>query len=79
MLLTQKNFSQEMSDTKRKHHKRLPETFLHSPDCPDEKMRAQIKTGKDPHIGAERSLYSLQQQFLDMAGPLTCMHVGRYG
>ena len=30
------------------------------------------KAGKDPHFGAERSLYKLQDQFLDMAGPLTC-------
>ena len=37
-------------------------------------MRNQIKkTGKDSHFGAERSLYTLQQQLLDIAGPLTCL------
>ena len=36
-------------------------------------MKEQIKkTSKDSHIGAERSLYSLQQELLDLAGPLTC-------
>ena len=40
----------------------------------DEEMKAQIKmTGKDPHFGDERSLYTLQQQLLDIAGPLPCL------
>ena len=41
----------------------------------DEDMKKQIKkAGKDPHFGAERSLFKLQLQLLDMAGgPLTCL------
>ena len=40
----------------------------------DEHMKKQIKKpGKDPHFGAERSLFKLQLQLLDMAGPLTCL------
>ena len=29
--------------------------------------------GKDPHYGSDKSLYKLQEQVLDMAGPLTCL------
>ena len=40
----------------------------------DDDMKRQIKkAGKDPHFGAERSLYRLQHQLLDMVGPLTCL------
>ena len=51
------------------------------PSCPalqvpklDNDMKKQIKkAGKDPHFGAERSLYNLQKLILDLAGPLTCL------
>ena len=40
----------------------------------DDEMKKQIKkAGKDPHFRAERFLYKLQDQLLDMAGPLTCL------
>lgn len=40
----------------------------------DEDMKKQIKkAGKDPDFGAERSLFKLHLQLLDMAGPLTCL------
>ena len=39
-----------------------------------DEMKKQIKkAGKDPPFGAERSLYKLQDQLLDMAGLLTCL------
>jgi len=31
------------------------------------------KKGKDPHFGAEKSLFKLEEQLLDVAGPLTCL------
>ena len=51
------------------------------PDCQalqtprlDEEMKKQIKkAGKDPHFGAERYLYRIQDQLMDVAGPLTCL------
>jgi len=36
----------------------------------DDQMNGQIKK---EHFGAERSLHSLQQQILELAGPLTCL------
>ena len=40
----------------------------------DEKVKEQLKMrGKDPHYGSEKSLYKLQEQVLDVAGPLTCL------
>ena len=29
--------------------------------------------GKDPHFGAGKSLYKVQEKILDVAGPLTCL------
>jgi len=42
------------------------------------KLDGQIKTqmkknGNNPHFGTERSLYSIQQQILGLAGLLTCL------
>lgn len=40
----------------------------------DEQVKEQLKKkGKDPHFGAEKSLYKIQEQLLDVAGPLTCL------
>ena len=37
----------------------------------DEEVKEQLKIrGKDPHYGSEKSLYKLQEQVLDVAGPL---------
>ena len=34
----------------------------------------QLKSkGKNPHFGVEKSLYRIQEQLLDVAGPLTCL------
>ena len=51
------------------------------PDCSvlevptlDEPVRDHLKRkGKDPHFGSEKTLYKLQGQVLDLAGPLTCL------
>ena len=40
----------------------------------DDNIKKQIKrAGKDPHFRVEKLLYKLQEQILDMAGPLTCL------
>lgn len=40
----------------------------------DEEVKKLIKqAGKDPHFGTEKALYKLQDQILDLAGPLTCL------
>ena len=37
-------------------------------------MEEQLsKKGKDPHFGAEKTLYRLQEQLLEVTGPLTCL------
>ena len=37
----------------------------------DGEVKEQLKMqGKDPHYGSEKSLYKLQEQVLDVAGPL---------
>jgi len=39
----------------------------------DEDIKKQIRmAGRDPHFGVEKHLFKLQDQILDMAGPLTC-------
>ena len=51
------------------------------PDCGvlsapklDEQIKEHLKMkGKDPHFGSEKSLYKLQEQMPDVAGPLTCL------
>ena len=40
----------------------------------DEQVKDQLKRkGKDPHLGAEKSLYKIQEQLLNVAGPLMCL------
>ena len=40
----------------------------------DEDVKDQLKRkGKDPHFGSEKSLFKIQEQLLDVAGPLTCL------
>jgi len=51
------------------------------PDCPvlctpklDEEVKRLIQqAGKDPHFGTEKALYKVQDQILNLAGPLTCL------
>ena len=40
----------------------------------DEEVKEQLKQkGKDAHFGSEKTLYRIQEQLLDTAGPLTCL------
>ena len=51
-----------------------PQTGVMSAPKLDEEVKEQLKMrGKDPHYGSEKSLYRLQEQMLDVAGPLMCL------
>ena len=51
-----------------------PDVDALQPPKLDEEVKEQLKrSGKDPHFGAEKSLYKIQGQLLDVAGPLTCL------
>ena len=40
----------------------------------DEQVKEQLKRkGKDPHFGSEKTLFKVQEQVLEVAGPLTCL------
>ena len=40
----------------------------------DEQVKQQLKRkGKDPHFGAEKTLFKVQEQVLEVTGPLTCL------
>ena len=40
----------------------------------DEQVKNQMKSeGKDPHFGAEKALFKIQDQILDVSVPLTCL------
>ena len=51
------------------------------PNCPaievprlDEEVGKQIRSkGKDPHFGQEKTLFNIQEEFLKVGGPLTCL------
>lgn len=73
----EKHFNRSLSDAEREAiMKDFPK-----PNCPvmsapklDEQVKDQLKRkGKDPHFGAEKSLYKIQDQLLDVAGPLACL------
>ena len=60
------------------------EAIMHDfpkPDCDaliapriDKEVKDQLKEkGKDAHWGAEKPLYKIQEQLLDVSGPLTCL------
>ena len=51
-----------------------PEVNVLQPPKLDEEVKEQLKkSGKDPHFGAEKSLYKIQGRLLDVAG----MFLGR--
>ena len=51
------------------------------PNCPalmvprlDEEVKKQLRSkGKDPHFGQEKTLFNIQEEFLKVGGPLTCL------
>ena len=51
-----------------------PDTKAVSTPKLDEQVKEQLKKrGKDPHFGAEKSLFKIQEQLLETTGPLTCL------
>ena len=73
----EKHFNRSLSDVERDAiMKDFPKPNCHVMSAPklDEQVKDQLKRkGKDPHFGAEKSLYKIQDQLLDVAGPLTCL------
>ena len=51
------------------------------PNCPalevprlDEEVKKQMKSkGKNPDFGQEKTLFDIQDELLDVSGPLTCL------
>jgi len=48
-------------------------SVLQAPQLDDLVKEQLKKKGKDPQFGAERTLYKVQQQLLEVSGPLTCL------
>ena len=73
----EKHFKRAMTMKEREAiMKDFPKSSCPAPQTPkiDDDIKKQIKrASKDPHFGVERSLYKLQEQILDIAGPLTCL------
>ena len=46
---------------------------LQAPRLDDLVKDQLVKKGKDPQFGTERTLFKLQQQLLEVSGPLTCL------
>jgi len=46
---------------------------LQAPRMDSEVEEQLSKKGKDPHFGTEKTLYRLQEQLLEVTGPLTCL------
>ena len=51
-------------------------TALKTPKLDEEVKRLIQQAGKDPHFGTEKALYKVQDQILNLAGPLTCLWSG---
>jgi len=73
----EKHFNRSLSeDEKEAIMKDFPKPnckVLSAPKLDDQVKDQLKKKGKDPHFGAEKSLFKLQEQLLDVAGPLTCL------
>ena len=73
----QKHFNRSLSDTERNAiRKDFPKPGVDALVAPklDQEVKEQLKRkGKDPHFGAEKSLYKIQEEMLEVAGPLTCL------
>lgn len=72
-----KHFNRALTDSEREAiMKNFPKPVCEAMTVPklDQEVKDQLKKkGKDPHFGAEKSLYKVQEQVLDVAGPLTCL------
>ena len=73
----QKHFNRSLSDDEREAiMKDFPRPRCDALTTPkiDDDLKEQLKSrGKDPHFGAEKSLYKIQDQLMDVASPLTCL------
>ena len=71
----QKHFKRLLSDTNREAiMKDFPKPEVDAQVAKlDQEAKEQLKRkGKDPHFGAEKSLYKIQEM-LELVGPLTCL------
>ena len=76
-LFLEKHINRSLSDDEREAiMKDFPRPHCDALTTPkiDDDLKEQLKSrGKDPHFGAEKSLYKIQDQLMDVAGPLTCL------
>ena len=72
-----KHFNRALSDNEREAiMKDFPKPGCNAMVMPklDQEVKDQLKRkGRDPHFGAEKSMYKIQEHLLDVAGPLTCL------
>ena len=72
-----KHFNKALSVAERKAIlKDSPKPSCQALEVPklDDQVKDHLRgKGKDPHFGAEKSLYRIQEAVLDVAGPLTCL------
>ena len=72
-----KHFNRSLSDTERQAIlSDFPKPLCDAVALPkmDDDVKEQLKSrGKDPHYGSEKCLYKLQEQVLEVVGPLTCL------
>ena len=73
----EKHFNKSLSEEEREAILKdfpKPDTKAVSTPKLDEQVKEQLKKrGKDPHFGAEKSLFKIQEQLLETTGPLTCL------
>ena len=67
------NFTREMPDKERKRFYRTSQSPPARCWLPQTRRWDEDPDNQDPHFGVERPLYTIQQQILEMAGPLTCL------
>ena len=72
-----KHFNRSLSDAERQAIlSDFPKPLCDAVALPkmDDDVKKQLKSrGKDPHYGSEKCLYKLQEQVLEVVGPLTCL------
>ena len=77
--ILQKHFNRSLEEGEREAIlKDFPKPSCKALSTPklDEQVKEQLKCkGKDPHFGAEKTLFKVQEQVLDVTGPLTCLWV----
>ena len=73
----EKHFNRSLTEPERQAiMKDFPKPKIKALTTPtlDDQFKDHLKRkGKDPHFGAEKSLYKIQSSLLDVAGPLSCL------